>query len=290
MEIITTTKIITMNKNQNEIKRIGWMHNDWIDINKIKVSVSDRGITLGDGIFETILILNGKPKLLKEHLDRWHASAELLNMNSPPNETSIRSLLNDGIRRANLSNQNGSIRLNWSRGTSSIRGINIAEDCSNNVFWIEINPGEPSFTPISVIYSKLEKRNPFSKLSYCKTFCYGQSILAREEARLAGYDDAILMNTNDKICCGTTANLIVKVENQIITPPLSSGCLPGIMRQQGINKGIIQEADIDLIPKSGEEWLLINSLGCQHIKQIDGQNLKIVSNPRKLWQTLLLEK
>ena len=278
-----------MNRTTKNLRRIAWIHNDWNDIDQIKIDINDRGLTLGDGVFETILILNGKPKLLKSHLKRWNESAAIFKMNFPPKESLITALINEGIKKANLTNNNGSIRLNWSRGTSSIRGINLTKDSSKNVFWMEINPGEPCFKHISVIISKYEKRNPFSQLSSCKTFSYGQSILAREEARSAGFDDALLMSMNNKVCCGTTANLIVKYKDQIRTPPLSSGCLPGIMRQQGLKKGIIQEADINPIPKDGEEWLLINSLGCQPIKKLNNKNFQIFSSPSKIWHKLLEE-
>jgi branched-subunit amino acid aminotransferase/4-amino-4-deoxychorismate lyase len=70
--------------------------------------------------------------------------------------------------------------------------------------------------------------------SRCKTFAYTAAIQARREAERAGADDALLHNTHGELCCGTVANLLVHREGRWITPPLSSGCLPGVMRARAL--------------------------------------------------------
>ena len=52
------------------------------------------------------------------------------------------------------------------------------------------------------------------------------------------------ISTNEEISCGTTANIIIKRNNEWLTPRIESGCLPGIMRQQGLNSGLIRAAKI----------------------------------------------
>ena len=155
---------------------------------------------------------------------------------------------------------------------------------------MEIDSYQPNFESISTIISQTERRNSFSRLSFCKTFSYNQGIQARLEAKNAGFNDAILLNSQGEICCATTANILVKRENNWLTPPSNSGCLPGIMRQRGIELNIIKEALIEATPKDNDEWFLINSLSCHPIHKVNQKELNISTNPKKFWLGLLKSK
>jgi len=284
LEINATFKSINMTKNKKE--KLGWINGHWGIFKDLKVPINDRGLNFADGIFETILILNGIPQLLDEHLNRWEKSASILEMNSPPSKKWLISLIEDGINRAQLNNINGVIRINWTRGESEQRGIDISKT-SHHSFWLEIDSYQPNFESISTIISQTERRNSFSRLSYCKTFSYNQGIQARIEAKNAGFNDALLLNNRGEICCATTANILVKRENNWLTPPSSSGCLPGIMRQRGIDLNIIKETLIEATPKDNDEWFLINSLSCHPINKINKKELKTSTNAKEFWLSLL---
>ena len=271
---------------KNKKEKLGWINGQWGFFKDLKVPINDRGLNFADGIFETILILNGIPQLLNEHLNRWEKSANILKMNLPPSRKWLTSLIEDGINRSQLNNVNGVIRINWTRGASKQRGIDISKT-SHHSFWLEIDSYQPNFESISTIISQTERRNSFSRLSYCKTFSYNQGIQARIEAKNAGFNDAILLNSQGEICCATTANILVKRENNWLTPPSNSGCLPGIMRQRGIEMNIIKEALIEATPKDNDEWFLINSLSCRPIQKINKKELKISTNPKEFWLSLL---
>ena len=216
---------------ENKQEKLGWINGHWGFFKDLKLPLNDRGLNFADGIFETILILHGAPQLLKQHLNRWEKSANILGMNPPPSKEWLISLIEDGINRSQLNNVNGVIRINWTRGASKQRGIDISQT-SHDGFWLEIDSYQPNFESISTIISQSERRNSFSRLSSCKTFSYNQAIQARIEARNAGCKDALLLNTEGDLCCGTTANILVKRNNSWLTPALNSGCLPGIMRQR----------------------------------------------------------
>ena len=201
---------------ENKKEKLGWINGHWGVFEDLKLPINDRGLHFADGIFETILILNGIPKLLNEHLLRWEKSANILGMNPPPSKKWLISLINDGINQSQLNKKNGVIRLNWSRGGSDQRGIDL-NNIKSHRFWLEIDHYEPTFDSISTLISQTEKRNTFSRLSSCKTFSYNQAIQARHEAKQAGFDDALLLNIEDKMCCGTTANILVKRNNNWFT-------------------------------------------------------------------------
>jgi branched-subunit amino acid aminotransferase/4-amino-4-deoxychorismate lyase len=143
-----------------------------------------------------------------------------------------------------------------------------------------------------VIVSATERRCATSLLSQCKTFAYGPSIQARRQAQAAGADDALLPSSSGELSCGTTTNLMVRSGLGSgagwITPPLSSGCLPGIMRQRALALGVALEQSIDenaLMGSSGA--LLINSLGCRAISHLGPTALAIAPDAEALWWSLL---
>jgi len=271
---------------ENKNEKLGWINGQWGAFKDLKVPINDRGLNFADGIFETILILNGIPQLLHEHLNRWEKSARILEMNSPPSKEWLISIIQDGINQSQLNKANGVIRINWTRGELKQRGIDVSQTSRHN-FWLEIDSYEPNFEIISTMISQTERRNSFSRLSYCKTFSYIQGIQARLEAKNAGFNDALLLNSHGKLCCSTTSNILVKRNNNWLTPPSNSGCLPGIMRQRGIDLNIIKEAIIEVSPEDGDEWFLINSLSCRPIHKINRQVLKISTNSEKFWFGLL---
>ncbi len=272
------------------ITKISWIDHQWFVNEEIKLPIIDRGLALCDGIFETILIYDSKPQLLDAHLHRWQKSAKDLGMALPPPKSTIVPLLEEALVRATLKNGLGSLRLNWSRGNNDTRGIDFphANDTQPlHKFWLEINNYHQSFSPLTTKISHKEKRNADSKLSQHKTFAYLQSIQARYEANLGGYNEALLLSTNGEICCGTTANLIILRKNEWLTPRSESGCLPGIMRQQGLKLGIFKEAKILPKPERNDQWLLINSLSCHSLIQVNTVHLKEYHDAEILWRSLL---
>ena len=272
------------------IMPIAWIDGQWGSSSELKLPLQDRALQLADGIFETILILNQKPQLLGSHLRRWEQSASLLGMASPPDQNQLDDLIGEAIVRSGIENNPAALRLNWSRGDSKQRGIDIDDgqpDKKQHRFWLEINPYPLIFSPLTTWVSRFEQRNAVSLLSRCKTFGYGQNIQARREAKQAGFDDAILRSTTGEVSCGSCANILVYRQKSWLTPRLASGCLPGIMRQRALDCGLVQEAVLNVIPEPGDEWLLINSLSCRPISLVNTSSLTLGQEVQGLWQSLL---
>ena len=271
-------------------RNIGWKDNKWEEINKINISIIDRGLKFGDGVFETILIRNKKAILLKEHLQRFENNLHLLNYNFQINNQFLEKIINKGIDKLNLnSNEYGSIRINYSRGLNIERSLKV--NTGNNVFnpknlWIEFYLIEIDFNQINVQISETEKRNEFSLLSKCKTFNYAQSIQTLIEANKKNFNDSILLNTQNELCCGTTFNILLKRNNQWLTPRKESGCLQGIMRNKLLDLRLIEEAY--LIPDFNKDDILIaiNSLSCRQIKIVNDFQFDLDFNTKYFWNIL----
>lgn len=277
----------------------------------LALPLNDRGLLLADGVFETLLVEGDRAWMLEEHLDRWQQSAALLALPPPPTTAMVQPLLCEAIHRSGIGGVQGTspcgaLRLNWSRGNGSGgpgegaragsgRGIAIPSACTPR-FWLQLSAIEPCFEPVRVIVSPTEERSATSLLSRCKSFAYGPSIQARRQAREAGADDALLRSSTGGLSCGTTANLLARRNGSWITPPLSGGCLPGVMRQRALDRSLIAEQPIQEQDLAGCEaaWL-INSLGCRPISHLDGTPLAgtragscLGSDAERFWRQLLL--
>jgi 4-amino-4-deoxychorismate lyase len=268
-------------------RSIAWFDGHWGEPQQLQLPLSDRGLQLADGLFETVLVLDGQPKLLEAHLQRWQRSAELLAMAPPPDAATLHPLIEAAIERLGLEQGCGALRLNWSRGDSGGRGIELPEPERPHRFWLQLSQHTPSFSPQTAIVSRHERRNSYSRLSQCKTFAYGQAIQARLEARQAGVDEALLLASGGELCCGSTANLLIQRGGRWLTPELSSGCLAGVMRGRLLELGLAEEANLAPQPHPDERWLLINSLGCRPLSHVDGHPLQLHQGAEVLWRSLL---
>ena len=272
------------------IKSIGWYKNHWLNISEIFFPANNRALKFGDGIFETLLIKQNKPVLFDDHINRLKKTSKLLNINDEINKDVLKQIIYDGINKLCLKdNQFGSIRINYCRGNNKDRSLKISStsnSCNLSNYWLEFYQINPNFSPISVCISQTEKRNEFSLLSKCKTFSYNQAIQSLSEANEKNFDDSILLNTSNELCCGSTFNLMIRRDNQWITPRKESGCLEGIMIEKALNLKIVKEEYI--IPKFQEDDILIaiNSLSCRQINKVN--DLKFLSNfnPNYFWELL----
>ena len=281
---------------------IAWINGTWGHPSELKLPLSDRGLQLADGVFETVLIRGGEAQLLEAHHARWRAGAHTLGMAPPPSLEQLSPLLREAINRGGLdahtTSENrlsagpnhGALRLNWSRDGAAGRGIQVPAgepDPALHRFWLTLSPHQPTFSVVRTWISRHERRNATSRLSHCKTFAYGQAIQARREAIEHGADEGLLLSTTGELCCATTANLLVRRQGQWLTPPLSSGCLPGVMRAELLKRGLAREATIHANPEPGDCWLLINSLDCRVVSAVEDLTLSPAVEAEQLWMNPL---
>lgn len=273
----------------------------WGSPAQLGVPLHDRGLLLADGLFETILVERGTAWLLADHLERLARSAVLLGLPPPPGAAVVEPLVAEAIARSGITT--GALRLNWSRGSTadpSARGLDPTARCQPRC-WLQLSPATPGFAPVRVIVSPTEARSATSLLSRCKTFAYGPAIQARRQAEAAGADDALLNSSAGGLCCGTTANLLVRLEGRWLTPPLASGCLPGVMRARALALGLAREASLGELSEAtlrcSSGALLLNSLSCRPLSHLGETPLAWAAAPagpgnaaaeaRALWQRLL---
>ena len=271
-------------------QNIIWKSGEWTSPELAQISIKDRGLKFSDGIFETILIKNNQAILLNEHLARLDKTLQILEFQFNLDQNLISDIIKEGIKKLETNNNEfGAIRINYSRGINQTRSIKINPEYSTfnlNNLWIEFYRIKLNFIPITAFISKKEKRNEYSSLSQCKTFSYAQSIQTLIEANNNNFDDSLILNTRNELCCGSTFNIILKRDNRWYTPRKESGCLPGIMVNQLHKLGLVEERN--LLPEFNKDDILIaiNSLSCRQISKVNEVKFTTVFDTKYFWNLI----
>ena len=199
-----------------------WLNGQLVPVDEARVAVSDRGFTLGDGLFETMRAYGGRIFRLGRHIRRLEDSAERIGLALPDGLAGAvrRTLLANGMAEA-------AVRLTVSRGPAGL-GLTApgsAQPTCAIVVWPV--PAPPAELRVGLASGRLNERAPTAGL---KRLGYLDSILALGEARAAGHDEALFLDTAGHLAEATASNLFVVAGGALRTPPLDCGVLPGITR------------------------------------------------------------
>jgi branched-chain amino acid aminotransferase len=209
-----------------------WVNGALIPAERAHIDARDRGFTLGDGLFETVRVHRGHPLGLDRHVARLRRGAGFLGITLPWEDHELRDAI-----AATLA-ANGSIgaalRLTLSRGVPKTRGLPPDPDATPSLV-IAVQPftGYPAELyrrGITAMTSQIP-RNERSPLTRHKTLSYLDQVLARREAAALGADDALMRNTAGELVCASAANLFLVVGDDLVTPPINAGALPGTTRE-----------------------------------------------------------
>lgn len=195
-----------------------------------RISVHDRGLLLGDGLFETMRAYEGKIFRLAAHLARLRASAEFLRLRFDYRDDEIEEGIAELIRRNAC--PDAYVRLTVTRGPCA-RGLQLDPAAAPTVLMsvrsLAPYPPEQYRRGMKLIISAI-RRNSASPLPRHKTLNYLPCLLARQEAMDAGAHGAVLLNEHGQVAEESVSNLFLALGGRLLTPPVYSGLLPGITR------------------------------------------------------------
>ncbi|BDA82611.1 4-amino-4-deoxychorismate lyase [Aureimonas sp. SA4125] len=199
-----------------------WLDGDFRDA-AAAVDAGDRGLLLGDGVFDTALVVGGTVFLGEKHVDRLVAALAVLQI--PLDRSAIETAMTALAERQ----QTGSIRLTVTRGTGP-RGLGLPPEPKPMLLGTSA-PLAPAlmFSPLRCAVSTV-RRNETSPLSRLKALGYLDAVLALQKAKEEGADDVLFLNARGMAACSALANLFVVDGFELLTPPLKDGVLPGIIR------------------------------------------------------------
>ncbi|MBC7906097.1 MAG: aminotransferase class IV family protein [Rhodospirillaceae bacterium] len=232
------------------------------------VTVTDRGFTLGDGLFETIKAKAGRPLRLDAHMERLQAGAAILRLELPLDQDGVAAAIAQVLEANGLTD--AALRLTVSRGPG-VRGLLPPKPAHPTVL-LTAGPLPPAMGPARLVVAHSTRRNEHSALSRCKALSYLDNILARMEAEDRDGDDALLLNTGGLVAETTIANLfMVTADGTMVTPPVESGALPGVRRAELLRQLPVIERPVVLDEVlSAQEVFLTNALSIRAVASVDG--------------------
>ncbi|MFH6786268.1 MULTISPECIES: aminotransferase class IV [Methylobacterium] len=187
--------------------------------------LADRGLLLGDGVFDTAMALGGRVVAEEAHLARLSRAAAALGF--ALDEAEART----AMRAVAAAYERAAIRTTVTRGPGP-RGLR-PPAAPRPVLWAGAAPLRPgtAFSEMSLGWSAI-RRNETSPTSRHKTLGYLDAVLAAEAAAREGHDEALFLNMQGRVACAGIGSLFAVSGREVVTPPLEEGVLAGIVRGQ----------------------------------------------------------
>ncbi|MFD6228360.1 aminotransferase class IV [Streptomyces sp. NPDC060232] len=251
-----------------------WLDGALRNVDSATVSVLDHGLTVGDGVFETLKAVRGRPFALTRHLERLTRSARGLGLPDPDL---------DEVRRACAAVleaepvEHGRLRLTYTGGVAPL-GSDRGDAETTLIAAVAASPRRPETTSVVTVPWV---RNERSAVAGLKTTSYAENVVALAAAHRAGASEALLANTVGRLCEGTGSNVFVVLDGELHTPPLESGCLAGITRALIVDWTGAKETDLPFeVLAQAEEVFVTSSLrDAQAVVRLDGRELGSGAGP-----------
>ncbi len=256
-----------------------WVDGRLGDAEEARVSPFDHGILVGDGVFETLRVYRGVPFAWTRHLARLDHSARGLGLDVPP-PADLREAAGAVLRANGL--QEARLRITVTGGTAALGSERGDSAPTVIVAASAFRPWPPT---VAVVVSPWP-RNERSATAGLKTISYAENVVALGHARERGAGEAVFANTRGELCEATGSNVFVVSGGVVRTPPLSSGCLPGVTRALLLElcdrAGIAAEEaalPVSALAGADEAFLTSTTREVQAISTVDGAALRAAPGP-----------
>ena len=238
------------------------------------ISPLDHGVTVGDGVFETLKIVGDVPFALTRHLARLRRNGAATGLDVPADDET-----RNAAHAVCAANPGGTkLRITLSSGTGP-SGSRRGDGPHTFIMFVDHTP--LNHDPLSVVIVPWT-RNESGALAGIKSTSYAENVLALRWAQRSGADEAIFANTRGELCEGTGANIFLALDGQLITPPLGAGCLAGITRQLVIEVCDVNQRPVPIEALAGadEAFLTSSTREVVPITSVDGRAMAAVMGPR----------
>ena len=247
------------------------------------VRVTDHGLTVGDGVFEAVKVVEGRPFALTRHLERLARSAAGLGLPEPDL---------DAVRRgvgAVLEVEElplGRLRITFTGGPAPL-GSGRGDAAPTLVVVADAMAAQPETTAVVTVPWP---RNERGALAGVKTTSYAENVVALARARERGASEAVFANLQGHLCEGTGSNVFYVVDGELRTPTLASGCLAGVTRALLLEWYGGREVDepIEVVDEASEVFLVSTTRDVQGVSRWDDRELPppgpVTTEARETWR------
>jgi branched-chain amino acid aminotransferase len=252
-----------------------WLDGQVLDATTARIGALDHGLTVGDGVFETCTVIDGRPFALTRHLRRLARSASVLALPDPDPEQ-IRAGV-QALCGAAGPLPRGRLRITM---TGGVGPLGSARGGASPTLLLALSPSAP-WPELIEVASAPWTRNERSPVAGAKTTSYAENVVALQYAQARGAHEALLPNTLGMLCEGTGSNVVIDLgDGTLSTPPLSSGCLAGITRELLLewagDEGLpLVERDISMsgLLEAHDVLLTSSTRGVQQVQVVDGRDV-----------------
>lgn len=200
---------------------IAWVNGAWVKGGAPALAASDRGFTLGDGLFETIYYDGAALRRFSRHRARLCTSTCALGLPAPP--SGLDSLCLDVLTKNDLRHAPASVRVTWTSGAGA-RGLARPEPMAPTLV-ITAAPFARDAAPASIVTARVRREDGVTARH--KTLSYIANVMAMREA---GANEAVLLNRSGLLAGGARCNVVCVIDGALRTPAVAHGALPGTVR------------------------------------------------------------
>ncbi len=234
---------------------------------KFVVEPFSEGQLYGMGVFETILVEDGKGEYLQEHFERLVEGTRVLDINFNMSYISFQKHINKFIERS--AKKRYAMRVSVAKKSYTydfmINGRNIPYSDEDYKRGFKVRVGELL-------------KNPTSPLTYIKSICYTDNLLSLKKVKMEGYDEVLHLNYRGEVCEGAISNIFFVRNGVVKTPHISCGLLGGIMRGKVMDRlrglGIeVEEGyySLDEVLEAEEIFVTNSLMGVMPVAEIEGE-------------------
>ncbi|HEY2574863.1 MAG TPA: aminotransferase class IV [Streptosporangiaceae bacterium] len=252
-----------------------YLNGSLLDESQARIPVFDHGLTVGDGVFETVKVTGGVPFTLRRHLDRLGLSASRLGLPAP--DLAVLAEGAHALLEASGNPDTARMRITVTGGNSPLGSQRGSEPLTTVIALAKLNDWGGPCDVVTVPWT----RNEHGALTGIKTTSYAGNVRALAYAAERGASEAIFANTQGNLCEGTGSNVFLVTGGELVTPPLSAGCLAGITRALILEwfGGGEQDVPVGALATADEAFLTSTTRDVQPIKAVDGLQLAGAPGP-----------
>lgn len=255
------------------------LNGEFVSSDSLLFDSSNRAFRYGDGLFETMKVVNGVPLFLKDHVDRLVRGCAILGLNAGPvfDYEKLKGIVTQLLDKNNV--LNARVRLTVFRDGDGLY-FTTSDRCFWHISCLESEQGYYETNKFGINLGVFnEEVKTTGKLSNVKTLNSLVYIVAATYAQKHSFDDVLISNTRGNFIETVSSNLFVFKDGNLNTPPLSDGCLEGVLRKNVIRisetnglKCIETSVDTDML-NNADEILLTNVIkGVQWVKNFNGNS------------------
>src|SRR5580658_2394928 len=201
-------------------------NNNILDAHEESLSAGQVGLLNGWGVFSTLRVADGVPFAFERHWDRMQRDAAKVRVPFPGDPAELKSQLLRLVEANSAWNATLRVVVVRNRG-GMFEGPDLERDFDVLAFTKDLSPWG-SHARLAMKPHARHARNEFSGF---KILSWSHNLTWYEEAQRRGFDEVVLLNEWGEVCECTSANVFAATGGQVYTPPLASGCLPGVTRE-----------------------------------------------------------